>query len=126
MLFPKRLNNGTSFIVSLNPFKPKLIAFALLCLKIARPILDGLLHWSTCSGHAAVDCLPTTPALSPRRLVIEAMCKLCVNTSNADLLIVTQPFSKVCVVLGTPRTSSVLHSIVMSPVLDTRHFSSKL
>ena len=65
---------------------------------IGMVVLDGLLHWSVCPSAYAHDSLPSTPVscvLSPQRLALETLCKLCVTESNVDLLLVTPPFSRV-------------------------------
>lgn len=64
--------------------------------QVARPVLDGLLHWAVCPAAAAQDPLPAAPlrALSPRRLALEALCKLCVTDSNVDLVVATPPFPR--------------------------------
>ncbi|XP_050313093.1 trithorax group protein osa isoform X4 [Anthonomus grandis grandis] len=73
--------------------------------EVARPLLDGLLHWAICPSATAQDPFPSlgpTSLLSPQRLALEALCKLCVTPSNVDLVIATPPFSrleKLCVVL---------------------------
>lgn len=72
---------------------------------ISRPILDGLLHWSVCPSAHGQDPFPTlgcNSVLSPQRLALEALCKLCVTDANVDLVIATPPFSrleKLCQVL---------------------------
>lgn len=72
---------------------------------ISRPVLDGLLHWAVCPAAHGQDPFPTCGAhspLSPQRLALEALCKLCVTDANVDLVIATPPFSrleKLCSVL---------------------------
>lgn len=72
---------------------------------ISRPILDGLLHWSVCPSAHGQDPFPTLgphTVLSPQRLALEALCKLCVTDANVDLVIATPPFTrleKLCSVL---------------------------
>lgn len=72
---------------------------------ITRPILDGLLHWAVCPSAHGQDSFPTcgnNSPLSPQRLALEALCKLCVTDANVDLVIATPPFSrleKLCAVL---------------------------
>lgn len=61
---------------------------------VARPLLDGLLHWSVCPAAVAADAperAPPSSPLSPRRLALEALCKLCVTDANADLVLATPP-----------------------------------
>ncbi|CAH1121554.1 unnamed protein product [Ceutorhynchus assimilis] len=73
--------------------------------EIARPLLDGLLHWAICPSAAAQDPFPsvgTSSLLSPQRLALEALCKLSVTHSNVDLVVATPPFcrlEKLCAVL---------------------------
>lgn len=65
---------------------------------ISLPLLDGLLHWSVCPSAYARDALPTMPphsVLSPQRLSLETLCKLCVLEANVDLLLATPPFSRI-------------------------------
>lgn len=73
--------------------------------EITRPILDGLLHWAVCPAAHGQDSFPTCGPhsnLSPQRLALECLCKLCVTDSNVDLVIATPPFTrleKLCSVL---------------------------
>lgn len=65
---------------------------------VARPLLDGLLHWSVCPAAVAGDAPPTAAAgspLSPRRLALEALCKLCVTDANVDLVLATPPRGRI-------------------------------
>jgi AT-rich interactive domain-containing protein 1 len=72
---------------------------------ISRPILDGLLHWAVCPsahGQDPFTTLNNSSPLSPQRLALEALCKLCVTDTNVDLVIATPPFArleKLCAVL---------------------------
>ena len=71
---------------------------------VCLPILDGLLHWSVCSSACAQDPLPnisSSSVLSPQRLVLEALCKLCIQEQNVDLLLATPPFSRIVELLTT-------------------------
>lgn len=64
---------------------------------IARPVLDGLLHWAICPSAHGQDPFANigqTSLLSPQRLALESLCKLCVTDSNVDLVIATPPFSR--------------------------------
>lgn len=64
---------------------------------ITRPCLDGLLHWAICPSAHGQDPFPTCgthSALSPQRLALEALCKICVTDANVDLVIATPPFSR--------------------------------
>lgn len=64
---------------------------------IARPCLDGLLHWAICPSAHGQDPFPSSgpnSALSPQRLALEALCKICVTDANVDLVIATPPFSR--------------------------------
>lgn len=56
---------------------------------IVRPILEGLLHWIVCPTAVAIDPFPGHRTLSPRRLALEALNRLCVHESNVDLLLST-------------------------------------
>ena len=65
--------------------------------EVTMPILDGLLHWAVCPSAYAMDSMPSMSArsdLTPQRLVLETMSKLCVNKVNVDLLIATPPYSR--------------------------------
>lgn len=71
---------------------------------VSRPILDGLLHWAVCPSAQGQDPFSITANsnLSPQRLALESLCKLCVTDSNVDLVISTPPFSRLerlCAVL---------------------------
>lgn len=72
---------------------------------VSRPVLDGLLHWAVCPsahGQDPFTSLVNNSVLSPQRLALEALCKLCVTDANVDLVIATPPFSrleKLCAVL---------------------------
>lgn len=72
---------------------------------VSRPVLDGLLHWAVCPSAHGQDPFTTmanSSLLSPQRLALEALCKLCVTDANVDLVIATPPFSrleKLCAVL---------------------------
>ena len=62
--------------------------------EVSRPILDGLLHWAVCPAAQGQDPFPTAQALSPQKLALEALCKLCVTDANVDLVIATPPYSR--------------------------------
>lgn len=72
---------------------------------VSRPVLDGLLHWAVCPsahGQDPFSSMANNSMLSPQRLALEALCKLCVTDANVDLVIATPPFSrleKLCAVL---------------------------
>lgn len=64
---------------------------------ITRPCLDGLLHWAVCPSAHGQDPFPSSnshSALSPQRLALEALCKICVTDANVDLVIATPPFTR--------------------------------
>lgn len=66
--------------------------------EICLPILNGLLHWAVCPSACAQDPLPSmspSSVLSPQRLVLEALCKLCIHEANVDLLLATPPFNRI-------------------------------
>ncbi|KAL8579570.1 hypothetical protein ACOMHN_025523 [Nucella lapillus] len=70
--------------------------------EVCLPILDGLLHWMVCPSSAACDPLPSASSssqLSPQRLVLEALCKLCIHEENVDLVLATPPFSRILLLL---------------------------
>ncbi|OQV15940.1 putative Trithorax group protein osa [Hypsibius exemplaris] len=60
---------------------------------VCRPILEGLIHWTTCPSSMAQDVLPTAVSqhpsgeLSAKCLALEAISKLSVTDANIDLLI---------------------------------------
>ncbi len=65
---------------------------------VARPILHGLLEWAVSSSSYAQDPFPymgTHSPVSPQRLAIETLCKLCVHEANVDLLLTTPPFTRI-------------------------------
>ncbi|KAI8437505.1 hypothetical protein MSG28_011819 [Choristoneura fumiferana] len=65
---------------------------------VARPLLDGLLHWAVCPAAVAGDAPPAAAPhspLSPRRLALEALCKLCVTDANVDLVLATPPRGRI-------------------------------
>ncbi|XP_072545173.1 AT-rich interactive domain-containing protein 1B-like isoform X3 [Salminus brasiliensis] len=62
---------------------------------ICLPILDGLLHWMVCPSAEAQDPFPSAGSnsqLSPRRLVLESLCKLSIQDGNVDLILATPPY----------------------------------
>uniref|UniRef100_A0A2C9JCC7 ARID domain-containing protein n=3 Tax=Biomphalaria glabrata TaxID=6526 RepID=A0A2C9JCC7_BIOGL len=66
--------------------------------QVCFPLLEGLLHWVICPASVARDPLPTlSPGsyLSPQRLVLEALCKLCIHETNVDLLLATPPVKRI-------------------------------
>ncbi|KAL7642723.1 UNVERIFIED_CONTAM: hypothetical protein RMT77_007288 [Armadillidium vulgare] len=73
--------------------------------EISRPILNGLLHWATCPSSYGQDTIPgggvsSQAALSPQRLALEALVKLCVLDPNTDLVLATPPFSRLDMLCG--------------------------
>ncbi|KAJ8865569.1 hypothetical protein PR048_033089 [Dryococelus australis] len=65
--------------------------------EVSRPVLDGLLHWAVCPAAHGQDPLPSagpSSSLSPQRLALEALCKLCVTDANVDLVLATPPHSR--------------------------------
>ena len=61
---------------------------------ITCPIITGLLHWVTCPSTVAVDPLPDAAmalALSPQRLVLEALAKISISEINVDFILATPP-----------------------------------
>lgn len=65
---------------------------------LVRPILHGLLEWSVSTSLYAQDPFPylgPMSPVSPQRLAIETLCKLCLHESNVDLLLATPPFSRI-------------------------------
>ena len=66
--------------------------------EISLPVLEGLVHWVVCPSSCASDPLPTVSpisVLSPLRLVLEAMCKLCIHDKNVDMLLATPPYERI-------------------------------
>ena len=64
---------------------------------IAYPILEGLIHWCVCTSARAIDPLPSSAmvfALSPQRLVLEALAKMSIVENNIDLILATPPFNR--------------------------------
>ena len=71
--------------------------------EVSLTLLEGLIHWAVCPSSQAQDPLPTMSAnsvLSPRRLVLEAMCKLSIKEHNVDLILATPPFSRIVQLLS--------------------------
>jgi len=65
---------------------------------IVRPLLAGLLEWAVSPSAAAQDPFPNVgphSPISPQRLAIESLCKLCVQEANVDLLLSTPPFTRI-------------------------------
>ena len=65
--------------------------------EVCFPLLEGLLHWVVCPASVARDPMPTlssNSSLSPQRLVLEALCKLCIQEQNVDLLLATPPVKR--------------------------------
>jgi AT-rich interactive domain-containing protein 1 len=65
---------------------------------IVRPVLHGLLEWSVSSSSYAQDPFPYVGAnsqLSPQRLAIETLTKLCLHETNVDLILTTPPYSRI-------------------------------
>ncbi|CAG5136662.1 unnamed protein product, partial [Candidula unifasciata] len=66
--------------------------------QVCYPLIEGLLHWVICPASVARDPLPTLPpgsVLSPQRLVLEALCKLCIHEINVDLVLATGPVKRI-------------------------------
>jgi len=66
--------------------------------ELVKPLLSGLLEWAVSPAAVAQDPFPNVgPAspVSPQRLAIEALCKLCIQETNVDLILTTPPFSRV-------------------------------
>lgn len=65
---------------------------------VCLPLLDGLLHWMVCPAAEAHDPFASASgcfsSLTPRRLVLECLCKLSVQDGNVDLLLATPPFAR--------------------------------
>jgi len=65
---------------------------------IVRPMLSGLLEWAVSPSSVAQDPFPTvgpSSPISPQRLAIETICKLCVQESNVDLILSTPPYTRI-------------------------------
>lgn len=65
---------------------------------LVRPLLSGLLEWAVSPSATAQDPFPNVgpnSPISPQRLAIESLCKLCVQEANVDLLLSTPPFSRI-------------------------------
>lgn len=65
---------------------------------VVAPILNGLLEWSVSSASYAQDPFPNVgpnSPVSPQRLAIEALCKVCLQDSNVDLILSTPPYSRI-------------------------------
>ena len=88
---------------------------------VCKPLLEGLLHWVICPASVARDPMPTLPSssqLSPQRLVLEALCKLCIQDQNVDLLLATPPIRRLLEVFGV-----LVHLLADRNQPITREFS---
>jgi len=64
---------------------------------IVLPLLSGLLEWAVSPSAVAQDPFPAVgmhSTISPQRLALETLCKLCVMEGNVDLILSTPPFSR--------------------------------
>lgn len=64
---------------------------------IVLPLLAGLLEWAVSPSAVAQDPFPAVGMhsnISPQRLALETLCKLCVMEGNVDLILSTPPFSR--------------------------------
>ena len=64
---------------------------------VSYPIVTGLLHWVICPSAKAVDPLPDAAmayALSPQRLVLEALAKMSISEINVDFILATPPITR--------------------------------
>lgn len=71
---------------------------------VARPVIDGLLHWLVCPSSQATDPLPDFAlvfSLSPQRLVIEALAKLSISEINVDHVLATPPLPRLDLVYSS-------------------------
>ena len=60
---------------------------------LVRPLLAGLLEWAVSPAAAAQDSFPTVgphSPISPQRLAIESLCKLCVQVKTTVWLLYEQ------------------------------------
>jgi len=62
--------------------------------------------------------LPSSSQLSPQRLVLEALCKLCIQDQNVDLLLATPPIRRLLEVFGV-----LVHLLADRNQPITREFS---
>ena len=65
---------------------------------VARPLLEGLLEWAVSASSYAQDPFPHVgmhSPVSPQRLAVEALTKLCLHEANVDLLLSTPPYSRI-------------------------------
>ena len=79
------------------------MALAQLPESTCMPLLDGLLHWTVCPSTYAHDPMPTMSSnsvLSPKKLMLEALAKLCISESNVDLILAMPPFTRICNLLA--------------------------
>jgi len=64
---------------------------------VVLPLLSGLLEWAVSPASVAQDPFPTVGLMSnisPQRLAIETLCKLCIQDGNVDLILCTPPYSR--------------------------------
>merc|ERR1719376_1633761 len=65
---------------------------------LVRPLLSGLLEWAVSPSATAQDPFPNVgpnSPISPQRLAIETLCKLCLLEGNVDLMLSTPPYSRI-------------------------------
>lgn len=65
---------------------------------VILPIMDGLLEWAVSPSAYAQDPFPYLgphSPVSPQRLAIETICKLCLHEHNVDFLLSTPPYSRI-------------------------------
>ena len=78
--------------------------FSLYPEAIAYPLITGLLHWLVCPSSVATDPLPDSAmvyALSPQRLVVEALAKISISEANVDFILATPPLTRLDLVYST-------------------------
>lgn len=65
--------------------------------KIYKPLIEGLLHWLVCRSSESIDSMPTAPALhalSAKKLALETLAKMTINSANIELVISSQSESR--------------------------------
>ena len=59
--------------------------------RVVMGIMTSLLYWTVSQSIVAVDTFSHTSMLTPHKLSLEILCKLCLHQSNTDLLLATPP-----------------------------------
>ena len=64
---------------------------------VYEPLVNGLIHWLVCRSSESLDPMPTAPtthALSAKKLALETLAKMTINSANIELVLTSQPIEK--------------------------------